>query len=76
MVPENKKYQSFIRLALASVADTAIIPLQDYLGLGSETRVNEPSTLGDNWKWRLQRGQFTKELAEEMKRMAWIYGRI
>jgi 4-alpha-glucanotransferase len=76
MVPENKKYQSFIRLALASVADTAIIPLQDYLGLGSETRVNEPSTLGDNWKWRLERGQFTKELAEEMKRLSWIYGRI
>ena len=67
---------SFIRAALASVADTAIIPLQDYLGLGAEARINTPSTLGDNWKWRLTEGEFTHELAAKIRRLAKIYGRI
>lgn len=74
-IPEEKAHWSFIRLALSSVADTAIIPMQDYLGLGEEARLNTPSTLGDNWKWRMQKGQFTEELAGKMKRLAWIYGR-
>ena len=67
---------SFIRAALASVSDTAIIPLQDYLGLGAEARINTPSTLGDNWKWRLTEGEFTHELAAKIRRLAKIYGRI
>lgn len=67
---------SFIRAALASVADTAIIPLQDYLGLGAEARINTPSTLGDNWKWHLTEGEFTHELAAKIRRLAKIYGRI
>ncbi|MFW5650430.1 MAG: 4-alpha-glucanotransferase [Acetivibrio ethanolgignens] len=74
-IPEEKIYWSFIRLALGSVADTAIIPMQDYLGLGSEARMNTPSTLGDNWKWRMRKDEFTEELAEKMKRLVWIFGR-
>lgn len=65
----------FIRAALASVSDTAIIPMQDYLGLGAEARINIPSTLGDNWKWRLLSEQLTDELAEEILRMTKLYGR-
>ena len=45
----------FIRLAMGSVAKICIIPIQDYLGYGSEARINTPSTLGLNWKWRLKR---------------------
>ena len=45
---------SMIRAAFASVADTVIIPMQDYLGLGSEARINTPSTLGRNWQWRMK----------------------
>lgn len=66
----------FVRAALASVADVAIIPMQDYLGLGSQARINIPSTLGDNWKWRLLDGQFTDELAKEMYILSRLYGRI
>ncbi len=66
----------FIRAALASVADTAIIPVQDYLGLGSEARLNTPSTLGDNWKWRLLPDQLDDELAEKIRKMTKLYGRI
>lgn len=67
---------AFIRAALSSVADMAVIPMQDYLGLGSEARINTPSTLGDNWKWRMKKGAFTEELAREMRAMTQLYGRL
>lgn len=66
----------FIRSALASVAETAIIPMQDYLGLGSEARINTPSTLGDNWKWRMFAEEAHDDLAAEIRRMTKLYGRI
>ena len=69
-------YKDFIRLALSSVADTAIIPMQDYLGLGAEARLNTPSTLGNNWRWRLKPGQFTQNLVIEMHSLAKVYGRL
>lgn len=65
----------FIRAALSSVADLAVLPMQDYLGLGSEARINTPSTLGNNWQWRMQSGAFTEELAEKMRAYAKLYGR-
>lgn len=64
-----------IRAAIASVSETAIIPLQDYLGLGSEARINIPSTLGNNWKWRVQRGQWGEELAERIYKLCSLYKR-
>lgn len=66
----------FIRAAMASVADTAIIPMQDYLGLGSEARINVPSTLGTNWKWRMKDGVLTDELAKRIKDLTKLYSRI
>lgn len=65
----------FIRAAVASVADTAIIPMQDYLGLGESARMNTPSTLGDNWKWRMKKGACTKKLAERIRTLTELYGR-
>jgi 4-alpha-glucanotransferase len=67
---------SLIITALASVADTAIIPIQDYLELGSEARINTPSTLGGNWEWRMDKDACTKELSDHMHQLAHIYGRI
>lgn len=67
--------RALIRAAMASVADTAIIPIQDWLGLGQEARMNLPSTLGDNWKWRLVKGQCSEALAKEIKEMTVLYGR-
>ena len=66
----------FIRLALASVANLAIIPVQDYLGLGTEARMNEPSTLGNNWKWRMKEGELTDEICQKARRMARLYARF
>ncbi len=65
----------FIRAALASTADTCIIPMQDYLELGGEARFNFPSTLGGNWEWRMLDGQFTDELAEKICKMTRLYAR-
>ncbi len=65
-----------IRTAAASVADIAIIPMQDYLALGNEARINTPSTLGDNWKWRMSKGAATDELAEKIYGLTKMYGRL
>jgi len=65
----------FIRGALASVADTAVIPMQDYLGLGSEARINTPSTVGNNWRWRLLPGQTDERIAQKIRGMTKLYGR-
>lgn len=65
----------FIRLALASVANLAVIPVQDYLGTGRNGRINEPSTLGNNWKWRLKPGEITEDLVLKCRELALLYGR-
>ncbi|WP_026507022.1 4-alpha-glucanotransferase [Butyrivibrio sp. MC2013] len=66
----------FIRCALGSVADTCIIPIQDYLNLDDSARINTPSTLGGNWEWRLVEGDLTDELAERMLTMTRMYARF
>jgi 4-alpha-glucanotransferase len=65
----------FIRAVLASVADTAIVPAQDLLGLGSEARMNRPGTSGGNWRWRLRPGQLTPAILGRLAEMSAIYGR-
>ena len=66
----------FIRAALSSVADTAVIPMQDYLELGDEARMNTPSTLGSNWKWRMEKNALTDELALNIRQLTKLYGRL
>lgn len=65
----------FIRAALASVADIAIIPLQDLLGLGSDARMNLPASQKDNWAWRFKSGALDDQLGRRLKDMAELYGR-
>lgn len=65
----------FIRLALASAANTAIVPLQDVLACGSEARMNVPSRESGNWSWRFQSSQLTPELRARLGELTEIYGR-
>jgi 4-alpha-glucanotransferase len=65
----------FIRLALMSVADTAIIPMQDILGLGSEARMNIPGTTEGNWCWRFIPDMLTEEIKHRLKELTALYGR-
>ena len=64
-----------IRLAMMSVADTTILPAQDLLGLGSEARMNTPSTQKGNWRWKLLPGQVTSAHGERLRELTEIYGR-
>ena len=73
--PVDEIHWDFIRLALASVANLAVIPVQDYLGTGRNGRINEPSTLGNNWKWRLKPGEITEYLVLKCRELALLYGR-
>jgi 4-alpha-glucanotransferase len=67
--------KALTRELLKSTAAWAIVPMQDLLGLGSEARMNRPSTLGGNWSWRLEEGAFTRALAAELAEEARLYGR-
>ena len=59
-------YKVLINLAMTSVAKDCIVPIQDHLGLPNTARMNQPGTVGFNWRWRLQPGQLTDALAEEV----------
>ncbi len=65
----------FIRALMESVANTVVFPAQDLLGLGTEARMNMPSTLGTNWLWRMRRGGLTTEIAARLAEMASLYDR-
>ena len=65
----------FIRLAMQSVARTAIIPMQDVLGLREQARMNLPATGKGNWEWRLLPEQITSQLARKISDMTETYGR-
>jgi 4-alpha-glucanotransferase len=64
-----------IRAVLASVADVAVIPLQDVLGLGSVARMNLPGTVSGNWKWRYREGDLTSELSARLRSLVMLYDR-
>lgn len=63
-------------MAMRSVADLCIIPAWDYLVLGNEARLNHPSTIGDNWKWKMSKDAFTPELVERIFSITKIYSRL
>ncbi len=65
----------FVRLAFMSVANTAIVPMQDILGLNQEARMNIPSTIKSNWKWRLSQEQITAGVIAKLLEMTKIYAR-
>ncbi len=73
--PDKELYWSFIALAMRSGAQTCIIPLQDYLGLDNSCRINKPSTVGKNWRWRVREKQLSDKLQAELLRIAKLYGR-
>ncbi|MBR3968466.1 MAG: 4-alpha-glucanotransferase [Clostridia bacterium] len=67
---------AMIKAAMSTVADTCIIPMADLLGLDSVGRINTPSTLGDNWSWRIEAGCINDWLANILKENTVLYGRL
>lgn len=66
----------FIRGVWSSVSYLAIAPMQDFLNLGNNARINLPSTLGGNWQWRIKEEQLSKNLAKRIYELTKRYGRI
>ena len=66
----------FIKMTLDSVSNTAIIPMQDYLHKGKEARINTPSKLGNNWSYRFAKEDFSKSVAEKIRKMTEESGRL
>jgi len=64
-----------IRLALSSVANLTIVPMQDLLGLDSSGRMNVPGTTTNNWRWRAKASDFSEELAMKLAKLTTLYGR-
>ena len=74
-VTRGNVHWKMIRLAMMSVADGTIIPIQDLLGLGSDARMNRPGTTVGNWKWRVTSGELDSATAEALREMTIMYGR-
>lgn len=68
-------HNDLINTALSSVADTAIFPVQDLLGLDNKARMNIPGTVRGNWTWRLKRGQVGRTLAKKLAAQTVLFGR-
>lgn len=73
---EDEGYNwGLIRGAWASVANLAIVQMQDFLNLGEEGRMNEPATLGKNWRWRIDKSDLSLHLAHRIADLTYRYGR-
>lgn len=75
VTPDNKINLPLIALIMRSNADLCIVPIQDWLGLDDGARINTPSTLGNNWRWRLSEGELGNELLKTVRKMTDTFGR-
>ena len=76
LTPQEGYHWGMMRSAWASVADLTVIQLQDVLGLGSQARINTPSTIGGNWVWRCRAGSCSDRLADQLHQEMELYGRL
>ena len=74
--PIKDLHKPMIAAAMRSNAATCIIPMQDYLGLDNSARTNQPSTVGQNWRWRVSGKALTSKLAQEIRHTAETFGRL
>ena len=76
-ITEDNEYNwEMIRLAYSSISDLVMIPMQDFLGLHSECRMNAPSSKQGNWRWRILNNEISSKLAERIKSLSDLYGRV
>ena len=74
--PDKDLYKCFISMVMRSSAKLCVIPMQDYMGLDNSCRMNQPSTVGKNWKWRIRKRELTIKLQKEIHGMTLRYGRM
>ncbi|MBQ8298100.1 MAG: 4-alpha-glucanotransferase [Ruminococcus sp.] len=73
--PDSELHISFISLIMRSKANVCIIPMQDWLGFNDTARMNTPSTVGENWKWRMTDSQLSRTLSENIRHITEMYSR-
>ncbi len=74
--PDEQLYTALVDQALRSCANLCILPIQDVLGLDNSARMNVPSTVKINWRWRLRKGMLTKKAQKELREKTLRYGRF
>lgn len=74
--PEEERYWDFVHLAMMSTANTCITPVQDFLGLDEESRINHPSTLGKNWKWRISPEMLSDSMIKKIYKLTKLSERL
>jgi len=74
--PDEEFYRSINRMAMASNANICILPVQDVLGLDNTARMNQPSTVKTNWRWRMNTDMLTREAQKELLEVTRRYGRF
>ena len=72
---EQEIPEKMMQVLYMSPADTVIVQMQDLLGKDNEARMNLPSTIGTNWRWRMKKGEFTDEIRDRLRELARVYGR-
>jgi 4-alpha-glucanotransferase len=75
-VPASELHWALIRLAMMSVAQLVILPLQDVIGLNEKSRMNRPGTVRVNWKWRLSPENLVPSIFKHLRELTEIYGRL
>lgn len=73
--PDEKLHKSLISLIMRSKANLCVVPIQDWMGLDDKSRINTPSTVGENWKWRLKKSDLTHSLCSEIHKTTRLFGR-
>lgn len=71
----EKNLWKIIKRLMASVSDVSMFEIQDFLGLGNEAKINSPGSLGENWKWRANREDFTNSISQKIKQISKLYER-
>ena len=74
--PQSELFRPFVALAMGSVARVCVIPIQDYLGYDNRCRINTPSTLGGNWRWRITDQALSESLRTEIHAVTKRHGRM
>ena len=72
---EQEIPEKMMQVLYMSPADTVIVQMQDLLGKDNEARMNLPSTIGTNWRWRMKKGEFTDEIRDRLRELTRVYGR-
>lgn len=74
--PDEELYWSFVCEIMKTCAHMCIIPMQDYLGYDNSSRMNQPSTVGTNWRWRITKKELSKKLQKQIREITRRYGRL